>query len=127
MEFYKLLDNYTHLLIHEPDAIVLTDELDSWCLQEIDFIGAPWFEGFSSAQYKHDANPVGVGNFGLSLIRVAAVQDVLRSKNRRYTFQSDLHRFSQRAPRSSVCSSEELTGARALSRQLRHFLVLYSA
>src|SRR5262249_12461078 len=62
-EFYKLLNNYTHLLIHEPDAIVVNDELDSWCLQEIDFIGAPWFEGFSSAQYKADAYPIGVGNF----------------------------------------------------------------
>src|SRR5262249_5684883 len=54
--------------------------------KEIDFIGAPWFEGFSNAQYRYDAYPIGVGNFGLSLIRVAAAQDVLRSKNRRYTF-----------------------------------------
>ena len=86
MEFYKLLNNYTHLLIHEPDAIVVRDELDSWCVQEIDFIGAPWFEGLTRAKYKYDAYPIGVGNFGLSLIRLAAAQDVLKSTNRWYTF-----------------------------------------
>jgi hypothetical protein len=86
MEFYELLNNYTHLLIHEPDAIVLRDELDSWCVQEIDFIGAPWFEGFSFARYKNDVYPIGVGNFGLSLMHLAAVRHVLRSKNRWYTF-----------------------------------------
>jgi Protein of unknown function (DUF5672) len=84
LEFYKLFDSYTHILVHEPDAIVIRDELDNWCLQELDYIGAPFFEGFGFAQYKHDAYPIGVGNSGLSLIRTAAAQKVLRSETRWY-------------------------------------------
>lgn len=61
-------DQYSHLLIHEPDAIALRDDLDYWCLRNYDYIGAPWLEGWDFA--KPDANIIAVGNFGFSLHRL---------------------------------------------------------
>jgi Protein of unknown function (DUF5672) len=80
--FFDSLGGYSHLLIHEPDALVLRDELDYWCQQPHDYIGAPWFEGYALAD--HDAPVIGVGNFGLSLLRLDAIRDVLSSRKRWY-------------------------------------------
>jgi len=75
--FFRKLDCFTHLLIHEPDAIALSDKLLDWCSQPYDYIGAPWFDGF------HQANPespiIPGGNSGFSLIRVSAIKNILRS------------------------------------------------
>ena len=46
---FSALDGYTHMILHEPDAIVLRDEIDYWCNQPFDYIGAPWFEGLANA------------------------------------------------------------------------------
>jgi hypothetical protein len=62
------LDSFSHMLIHEPDAIVLRDELYKWCLAPYDYIGAPWFEGWGEARI--DAPIIGVGNSGFSLLRL---------------------------------------------------------
>ena len=62
------LDSFSHMLIHEPDAIVLRDELYKWCLAPYDYIGAPWFEGWERAPI--DAPIIGVGNSGFSLLRL---------------------------------------------------------
>ena len=79
------LDGYTHMLIHEPDAIVLRDELDYWCRQPHDYIGAPWFEGFAAAA--PDAKVIGVGNSGFSLHRLDALRRVVTSRKRWYPYQ----------------------------------------
>jgi len=78
------LDGYTHMLIHEPDAIVLKDELDYWCNQPNDYIGAPWFEGYDKALT--DAKIIGVGNSGFSLHRLAALRELNNSKKRWYSY-----------------------------------------
>lgn len=61
---FSALDGYTHMILHEPDAIVLRDEIDYWCKQPFDYIGAPWFEGLANAAA--DAPVIGVGNSGFS-------------------------------------------------------------
>jgi hypothetical protein len=81
---YDALGGYSHLLVHEPDALVLRDELDHWCGRPFDYVGAPWFEGF--AEPKPDSVLIGVGNFGLSLLRLKAVRSVLASRARWYPF-----------------------------------------
>jgi hypothetical protein len=78
--FYLLFSTYTHLLIHEPDALVVSDHLLHWCNQPIDFIGAPWFEGFSNPL--PDSPIVGVGNSGFSLLRIEALLRFLSSTDR---------------------------------------------
>lgn len=39
--FYRAFSNYRYILVHQPDAYVFKDELDYWCSQGYDFIGAP--------------------------------------------------------------------------------------
>jgi len=40
--FYKSFSEYEYILIHQLDAFVFKDELDYWCAQDYDYIGAPW-------------------------------------------------------------------------------------
>lgn len=80
--FFTRFSRYTHVLVHEPDAIAFDDQLDAWCARPWDYIGAPWFEGFGRAT--PEARLAGVGNFGFSLHRVAAARRVLRSWRRWY-------------------------------------------
>lgn len=79
------LEGYSHMLVHEPDAIVLRDELDYWCGQPQDYIGAPWFEGFATPA--PDANVLGVGNSGFSLHRLAALKRLVTSRKRWYPYR----------------------------------------
>ncbi|UFH52013.1 DUF5672 family protein [Spirosoma sp. KNUC1025] len=41
-EFYKAFSDQEYVLIHQLDAFVFRDELAYWCLQEYDYVGAPW-------------------------------------------------------------------------------------
>jgi hypothetical protein len=80
---YEALSGYSHVLIHEPDALVLKDELDYWCSQPFDYIGAPWFAGATPAP---SAPLFGAGNFGFSLHRLNMMKKVLRSWRRWYPY-----------------------------------------
>jgi len=40
--FYEQFLNYEYILIHQLDAFVFKDELNYWCSQGIDYVGAPW-------------------------------------------------------------------------------------
>jgi hypothetical protein len=82
---YDRLQGYTHLLVHEPDALVLRDELDYWCRQPFDYIGAPWFEGYGAPA--PDAPLIGVGNFGFSLHRLQSINKAMISWHRWYPFE----------------------------------------
>jgi hypothetical protein len=58
---FNALDGFTHMILHEPDAIVIRDEIDYWCNQPFDYIGAPWFEGWSDPAlrpYAHEVRPL---------------------------------------------------------------------
>jgi hypothetical protein len=83
---FNALKEYTHVLIHEPDAIVLRDDLDYWCNQDYDYIGAPWFQGLNNAL--PDASFRGVGNFGFSLLRISKVLIIVASKKRWYPYRN---------------------------------------
>ncbi|WP_157530604.1 DUF5672 family protein [Hymenobacter norwichensis] len=73
--FYKLFHQYEYLLTYELDCFIFRDELDYWCSQGYDYIGAPWFEGFSKATI--DSPIVGVGNSGFSLRSVKTAREIL--------------------------------------------------
>ena len=76
-DFYARFFEYEFMLVLQTDAVILRDELDFWCGQPFDYVGAPWpdgyelfvnagrFEGHNGKQVK-----VQVGNGGLSLRRV---------------------------------------------------------
>jgi len=74
---YRRYVDFEYLLTYELDGFVFRDELLQWCSEGWDYIGAPWFEGWYAAGL--DARPIGVGNSGFSLRRVAAMLRVNRS------------------------------------------------
>lgn len=45
-DFYQAFNGFSHVLICQPDAIVLKPELDYWISQPYDYIGAPWPKGY---------------------------------------------------------------------------------
>ncbi|MCF3109478.1 hypothetical protein LL912_11915 [Niabella sp. CC-SYL272] len=45
-EFYQRFSNYDFILIYQTDAFVFKDELQFWCRQGFDYIGAPWVERY---------------------------------------------------------------------------------
>lgn len=63
--FYKTFSHYDFVLTYELDAYVFRDELQLWCSKGYDYIGAPWFEGFTEAD--SNSKIIGVGNSGFSL------------------------------------------------------------
>jgi len=75
--FYARYADFQFVLILQTDAILFSDDLDTWCAMPFDYIGAPWpkiyellvnMGRFEGAFGKHVR--VGVGNGGLSLRRV---------------------------------------------------------
>lgn len=100
-EFYSRFSDYEYMLIYQLDAFVFSDQLDAWCNQGYDYIGAPWlrikkykniFDKLFikaknylymryDAKYKDGMPKVGkqiedrVGNGGLSLRRVTKFAD----------------------------------------------------
>ena len=84
-DFYQRFADYEYVLVLQTDAIVLRDELDYWCKQPFDYIGAPWPDGyelfvnmgpFSGVNGKKVK--VHVGNGGLSLRRVRKCLSLLQ-------------------------------------------------
>lgn len=67
--FYHRFLPYEYMLIYQLDAWVFRDELEYWCNQGYDYIGAPFFTNYGS--YEDGDKLWYVGNGGLSLRKVA--------------------------------------------------------
>jgi hypothetical protein len=83
--FYDRFEAFEFVLLVQPDAIVLRDDLDFWSRQPFDYIGAPWPKGleflikrdqFAGARSR--LIKVTVGNGGFSLRRVAKCVALLK-------------------------------------------------
>src|SRR6266487_3113686 len=68
---YERYAAYEFMLTYELDAFVFKDELEEWCEEGWDYIGAPWFEGYTNAT--PSSRPIGVGNGGFSLRRISTM------------------------------------------------------
>lgn len=75
--FYTEFLDYEFMLVLQTDAIVLRDELDWWCAQPFDYVGAPWPDGLELFVNlgKFEGNKgrrvrATVGNGGFSLRRI---------------------------------------------------------
>lgn len=64
IDFYRRFSEYHYMLIYQLDAFVFKDELENWCNKKFDYIGAPWFDGYSNPKSN---KLIGVGNGGFSL------------------------------------------------------------
>lgn len=71
--FYESFGRFTHILIHQLDALVFSDQLLEWCSRNIDYVGAPW----PRDARRPELGLSHAGNGGLSLRRVSAFLDVL--------------------------------------------------
>lgn len=69
VNFYHRFEQYEYILIYQPDGWVFKDELEYWCEQGYDYIGAPWFEKFEGAD-ENSKMLQEVGNGGMSLRNV---------------------------------------------------------
>lgn len=76
--FYETFAAHEFMLIQQTDAIVLRDELDWWCAQPYDYVGAPWPDGvelfvnlgrFEGERGRRVRAMVGNGGFSLRRIR----------------------------------------------------------
>lgn len=81
---YTSLQDYSHMLLHEPDAILLSDDLDFWCAQPFDYIGAPWLRQDDS---EFGASLAAGANGGLSLCNLAAMRRVTTSWQRWHSWR----------------------------------------
>ena len=45
--FYESFLDFKYVLIHQLDVFIFKDELNYWCNQNYDYIGAPWFKDSS--------------------------------------------------------------------------------
>lgn len=77
-DFYKRVINYEYMLLYQLDAWVFRDELEYWCNQGYDYVGAPWFKNFGA--YENGEKLWAVGNGGLSLRRNIFFYKMLNSK-----------------------------------------------
>ena len=86
-DFYSRFSDYEYILMHHIDAYVFSDQLDYWCSQDLDYIGAPWFKKDKSSSKRNVVYTnefLGAGNGGLSLRKVKSFLEV--SQNKRFMF-----------------------------------------
>ena len=76
--FYKRFLSYEYMLIYQLDAWVFRDELEYWCNQGYDYIGAPWFTNYGG--YEDGDKLWYVGNGGFSLRKNAFLYQLLSYK-----------------------------------------------
>ena len=51
-DLYKRFETYDYMFLFQLDGWIFKDELEYWCNQNFDYIGAPWFEGYENANEK---------------------------------------------------------------------------
>lgn len=85
--FYKTFIKYKYILIYQLDCYVFKDNLDYWCKQNYDYIGAPWlstpinsfFNKFNRLFKKDNSREAiffKVGNGGFSLRNVNKFNEI---------------------------------------------------
>jgi len=74
--FYEKFSDYEYMLIYQLDSWVFKDELSQWCDKGYDYIGAPWFKGFSIAKENAKMRKF-AGNGGFSLRKISTFVDML--------------------------------------------------
>lgn len=86
-DFYITFAEYDYMLICQLDAWVFSDELDYWCGQGYDYVGAPLYYGYNDEKFSVKFR--GVGNGGFCLRRIDHCLKVL-SQNRKIPYLKPL-------------------------------------
>lgn len=80
-EFYLRFKQYEYMLICQTDAWVFRDELDYWCSQGYDYIGAPIYFPYNKKKFTRIF--YGIGNGGFSLRRIEYCLNIIRADQHR--------------------------------------------
>jgi len=75
-EFYLRFKDYEYMLICQTDAWVFRDELDYWCKQGYDYIGAPIYFPYNETHFTDIF--FGVGNGGFCLRKISHCLKIVR-------------------------------------------------
>ena len=89
--FYKRFESYDYMLIYQLDAWCFYDNLNYWCQQGYDYIGAPWFENYKS--HEDGAKLWRVGNGGFSLRRIDYFLSITDNSLRLYTLREFFNKY----------------------------------
>lgn len=83
LDFYKLFEEYSYMLICQLDAYVFEDRLREFCKSGCDYIGAPWYDGFTIYE-NGEKKKLYIGNGGFSLRNIQACINVLENNMVKY-------------------------------------------
>lgn len=92
LDFYKLFVQYKYILIYQPDVLVFSDQLMSWCNRDFDYLGAPSFFSFCGIRTHKKGCPSYVLNGGLSLRKIDTFIKVLKKAGKKvsdYKYNED--------------------------------------
>ena len=103
---YESFAAYRFVLVYHLDSLVLSDELERWCGEGYDFVGAPWTKRGA------DGTPrfTGVGNGGFSLRRVSGCLRALEAARKPTARVQTRARFA--AATATRIARRAATGAR---------------
>jgi hypothetical protein len=135
--FYQAFSAYEYLLIAQTDALVLSDALESWCNKQYSYIGAPWFEGFTTPTLPLTLNSVGNGGFSLRrvpdflkvLLRPRIFKNVLmqhwpgNATSTIYRYIKDYHSLVYRDRHFNIDVNEDVFWGRFVPAQCSFFHV----
>jgi hypothetical protein len=77
--FYERFIDNEFILIYQLDAFVFRDELEYWCEQAFDYMGAPWFEGYNFSDANSRLLDI-AGNGGFSLRKIPGFLRLLNNR-----------------------------------------------
>lgn len=92
-DFYTHFIEWEYMLIYQPDAFVFRDELEYWCSQGYDYIGAPW-----RIVRTTEIDPINSGNGGLSLRKVNSMLDALTNRRFLLSLKGLKYLYEERGP-----------------------------
>lgn len=81
-QVYQQFINYQYILIYQPDALVFSDQLDWWCDQDYDYIGAPNYSSVVGFFTHKKGCPQVTYNGGLSLRKVSTALEVIKKADK---------------------------------------------
>jgi hypothetical protein len=89
--FYRAFADYRYIFFYHLDALVFSDQLETWCETGLDYIGPPWLQCAQTPWIKRSR----VGNGGFTLLKVASALAVLRARYERDPFAYWLDLFTR--------------------------------
>lgn len=89
--FYDNYSSYTYMLLCQPDALLLSNQLEAWTSKGYSYVGAPWLA--PDWQLGEPLRFLGVGNGGFSLRKIADFRKVLSG----WRYLPSKHHFSPHA------------------------------